>query len=107
MHHLISDYIEENNAIVSDLIMPAYTRLASDLTALLGRGRNSLGLYYAAKGCDYYELLTQKYTGSDKSVDDLFEEIADARRENLDKGFRRNRDTHCWWHCLFPRNEEQ
>ena len=37
-----SDYIEENNAIVSDLIMPAYTRLASDLTALLGRGRNSL-----------------------------------------------------------------
>lgn len=79
-----SDYIEENNAIVSDLIMPAYTRLASDLTALLGRGRNSLGLYYAAKGCDYYELLTQKYTGSDKSVDDLFEEIADARRENLD-----------------------
>ena len=79
-----TDYIEENNAIVSDLIMPAYTRLASDLTALLGRGRNSLGLYYAVKGCDYYELLTQKYTGSDKSVDDLFEEIADARRENLD-----------------------
>ncbi len=79
-----ADYIEENNAIVSNLVMPAYTKLAADLTSLLGRGRNSLGLYYAPNGCDYYELLTEKYTGSDKSVDDLFSEIADSRKENFD-----------------------
>lgn len=79
-----TDYIEENNAIVSNLVMPAYTKLAADLTSLLGRGRNSLGLYYAPDGCSYYELLTQKYTGSDKSPDDLFSEIAEARKENFE-----------------------
>lgn len=79
-----TDYIDENSAIVTNLVMPSYTKMASDLTSLLGKGRNSLGLYYAPEGIHYYELLVKKYTGSDKSVEELFSDIENARTSNFD-----------------------
>lgn len=50
---------------------------------LLGRGHNNWGLCNFPEGKAYYEAVVSADTGCDDSVEDLFSQIAKARREDL------------------------
>lgn len=76
-------YISENESILTDTVFPAYESLIEGLTALMGCGRNSLGLYYYEDGKEYYALSVYAQTGCSDSMDDLFERIAAARAADL------------------------
>lgn len=75
--------INQNNTLVEEYVMPAYSKLALKLSSMLGLGRNALGLYYLPEGKDYYELLVQKNTGTSKSVNEIYSEIEEKRTESL------------------------
>ena len=87
------DLQNQNLAIVSDHIFPAYRLLARGLENLKQSCRNQKGLYYLPQGCAYYEHLVQASTGSALSVNSIQNRIqkqllADAAdcRELLKQG---------------------
>lgn len=60
--------IKENQAIVTDYILPAYKNLADSLTALKGSRKTDSGLYSLENGKEYYTHLVTRETGSSKSI---------------------------------------
>lgn len=76
-------YIEENQRIITEKIIPAYKTLISQLTQLMGCGRNNLGLCYFDDGKNYYEALVHAYTGCTDTMEELDERIADARANDF------------------------
>ncbi len=76
-------YQEQNIQIVLEQLIPAYENLISELSTLLGSGRNDLGLYYTENGRDYYELLVYDCTGCSDSVADIYGRIEKARVNDL------------------------
>lgn len=76
-----SDYIEENALAVQDCIFPAYEKLISAVEDLKGSGENEKGLVYLPEGKEYYELLAEQSSGSDRSVEEM-EDL--ARRQITD-----------------------
>lgn len=79
----IASYIRTNNDVVLDHVFPAYENMIHKLTAMLGCGRNDWGLCNYESGADYYALLASSYTGTNKTVEELFDEIAAARTEDM------------------------
>jgi len=61
-------YIEQNSTIIENYLYPAYELLKSHLMSLRNRGTNQNGLYYFPKGKDYYELLVNEMTGSQRTI---------------------------------------
>ena len=76
-------YLKQLSKVLSDLVIPAYSQMIKGLTMLLGRGHNNWGLCNFPKGKAYYEAVVSADTGCDDSVEDLFSQIAKARREDL------------------------
>ena len=76
-------YLKQHSIVLSDHVIPAYSQMIKGLTMLLGRGHNNWGLCNFPKGKAYYEAVVSADTGCDDSVEDLFSQIAKARREDL------------------------
>lgn len=76
-------YLKQHSKVLSDHVIPAYNQMIKGLTMLLGRGHNNWGLCNFPEGKAYYEAVVSADTGCDDSVEDLFSQIAKARREDL------------------------
>lgn len=76
-------YLKKHSKVLSDHVIPAYRQMIKGLTMLLGRGHNNWGLCNFPEGKAYYEAVVSADTGCDDSVEDLFSQIAKARREDL------------------------
>lgn len=76
-------YIKQHSKVLSEHVIPAYRQMIKGLTMLLGRGHNNWGLCNSPEGKAYYEAVVSADTGCDDSVEDLFSQIAKARREDL------------------------
>lgn len=76
-------YLKQHSKVLSDHVIPAYRQMIKGLTMLLGRGHNNWGLCNFPEGKAYYEAVVSADTGCDDSVEDLFSQIAKARREDL------------------------
>lgn len=76
-------YIKQHSKVLSEHVIPAYLQMIKGLTMLLGRGHNNWGLCNFPEGKAYYEAVVSADTGCDDSVEDLFSQIAKARREDL------------------------
>lgn len=76
-------YLKQHSKVLSDHVIPAYSQMIKGLTMLLGRGHNNWGLCNFPEGKAYYEAVVSADTGRDDSVEDLFSQIAKARREDL------------------------
>ncbi len=68
-------YIQANNKILAEAVLPAYKSLAHDLTSLIGSGTNENGLCHYPNGKEYYEILIQRQTGSGKNMDDIMDSL--------------------------------
>lgn len=71
-------YILQNQTALHSYVFPAYDLLAETLTGCLGTGKNKYGLSYFENGKEYYALLTQLSTGTDKSVEELKQVLSSA-----------------------------
>lgn len=78
-----NSYLKQHSKVLSDHVIPAYSQMIKGLTMLLGRGHNNWGLCNFPEGKAYYEAVVSADTGCDDSVEDLFSQIAKARREDL------------------------
>lgn len=76
-------YLKQHSKVLSNHVIPAYRQMIKGLTMLLGRGHNNWGLCNFPEGKAYYEAIVSADTGCDDSVEDLFSQIAKARREDL------------------------
>ena len=76
-------YLKQHSKVLSDHVIPAYSQMIKGLTMLLGRGHINWGLCNFPEGKAYYEAVVSADTGCDDSVEDLFSQIAKARREDL------------------------
>lgn len=76
-------YQEKNASLVKECVLPAYQKLASALTQLLGSGKNDMGLCYLPKGKEYYEYLVYQSTGSSKSLEEIQDMISNKRSTDL------------------------
>ena len=76
-------YLKQHSKVLSEHVIPAYSQMIKGLTMLLGRGHNNWGLCNFPEGKAYYEAVVSVDTGCDDSVEDLFSQIAKARREDL------------------------
>lgn len=76
-------YLKQHSKVLSEHVIPAYRQMIKGLTMLLGRGHNNWGLCNFPEGKAYYEAVVSADTGCDDSVEDLFSQIAKARREDL------------------------
>ena len=76
-------YLKQHSKVLNDHVIPAYSQMIKGLTMLLGRGHNNWGLCNFPEGKAYYEAVVSADTGCDDSVEDLFSQIAKARREDL------------------------
>lgn len=79
-----SVYIEANNTILKETVLPAYKSLAHNLTALLGSGCNDMGLCYYPEGKEYYELLVARQTGSSKDMEETMQSVKTAFLRDYD-----------------------
>lgn len=73
-----TEYILQNQTALHSYVFPAYDLLAETLTNCLGTGKNKYGLSYFENGKEYYALLTQLSTGTDKSIDELKQTLSSA-----------------------------
>lgn len=76
-------YIARNEKLVKEDLAAAYQYLETEMTALLGNGKNDKGLCYLPKGKEYYEMLVYDCTGSSDSIKDLKQKIEAARQADL------------------------
>lgn len=64
-------YKKTNKDLVEKDYMDAFKYLKEEVTKLLDKGTNELGLYYYTDGAKYYEALFQQSCGTTMSVDSL------------------------------------
>lgn len=76
-------YKAKNETLVKEHVLPAYEKLASALTELLGSGKNDMGLCYLPKGKKYYEYLVYHNTGCPKDIKDIQTMISNQRTADL------------------------
>lgn len=66
-----TQYLAENDRLLTTVVQPAYDKLADSLFLLKGSGSNAGGLAHAPQGQAYYALLVRQKTGSSKSMEQL------------------------------------
>ncbi len=76
-------YIERNNKLFHNEIVPAYEKLSRELESLLGSGKNAGGICHLPEGKKYYETLVYAETGCEDSVDDIYKRIEYQRMLDL------------------------
>ena len=74
-----SNYIQDNALAIQDCVFPAYEKLIASVEELKGSGSNEKGLAFLPQGKEYYELLVEQSTGSERSV----EEMEDLTRRQI------------------------
>lgn len=67
----ITTYINENEEIISKIVLPAYQKLAQNLSSLSSYATSPAGLAQLPNGKAYYECLVRSYTGSNVPVPSL------------------------------------
>lgn len=68
-------YKDRSQKTVLSYVIPAYQALADGLSALLGSGKNEMGLSYFPQGRDYYEYLVRSTVGDSRSIPEIEEAI--------------------------------
>ena len=76
-------YIEKNNSILRNIVLPAFQELKSRLATLQTSDTSLAGLYRAKKGKDYYSWLVQKQTGTSFSVPEILNMLESDYQKNL------------------------
>lgn len=76
-------YKQVNRQIVTGDMVPAYQRMAEELSALKGSGKNSGGLCGLEGGREYYEYLVKDTTGSGMSVKEMQAQTEAQRKQDL------------------------
>lgn len=76
-----TEYILQNRSALHSYVFPAYDLLAETLTALLGTGTNEYGLSHYENGRDYYGLLAKVFIGTNKPMEEIKQQLADAITE--------------------------
>ncbi len=80
-------YKEQNQAILTGQVLPAYQKLADTLTELYtsvsGDRGNQTGLCHFPEGTEYYQYLVKYYTGSGDSVETLQKRTEEKRISDL------------------------
>ncbi|GFI02815.1 DUF885 domain-containing protein [Lachnospiraceae bacterium 64-25] len=66
-----SQWISENDRLLTTVMTPAYERTADAFTILQGSGSNDMGLCYFPEGRSYYEYLLASTTGSSRSIGEI------------------------------------
>ena len=66
-----SEYIQDNALVIQDYVFPAYEKLTAAVEDLKDSGKNEKGLVFLPQGKEYYELLAEQSTGSERSVDEM------------------------------------
>lgn len=64
-------YLNRASQILQSCVIPAYQRLIDGLTAMLGTGVNTRGLYYYPAGTSYYKYLVHSTVGDDRSIEEI------------------------------------
>lgn len=70
-----TSYISQNKEIILKTVLPAYEKLAAELTELKGTGKNNGGLANFPKGKEFYEYLFKSKSGSSKTVEEMIKII--------------------------------
>ncbi|MBR0086078.1 MAG: DUF885 domain-containing protein, partial [Lachnospiraceae bacterium] len=78
-------YIEKNNELVRNVVIPAYQSLIDGLTALKGTAKNQGGLAGLPKGKQYYIYLLRSSIGTDKSPEELAALIEERIKQDLNE----------------------
>ena len=78
-------YIEKNNSILKNIVLPAYQELKNSLLSLQTDHIPLYGLYRKEQGKQYYEWLVQKQVGCTLSVPKILEELENDYEKNLYK----------------------
>lgn len=76
-------YKVKNRRIITEELIPAYQKLAQEIGALKGTGKNTGGLCGLKGGKDYYEYLVAYTTGSDLSVEEMQAQTQAQRNQDL------------------------
>ncbi len=79
------EWIQTNEKLVKETVIPAYEKLAAELEKLRGSGKNEGGLCNLEKGKEYYEFLVRYYTGSDRSIEDMRALISEYEEKDMDE----------------------
>lgn len=66
-----SQWIAENDRLLTTVMAPAYENVADAFTILQGSGSNDMGLCYFPEGRAYYEYLLASTTGSSRSIAEI------------------------------------
>lgn len=77
------EYISRNRTVIAESVVPAYQRMITGLTQLLGLGRNEWGVCNYKNGLAYYEAVVAYATGCDDGAESLYQQIEEARKEDL------------------------
>lgn len=64
-------YLARNDAILTEIVAPAYARLADGIFLLKGTGTNDQGLCRYAEGSRYYETRLAALTGSSRTPEEI------------------------------------
>lgn len=78
-----SYYIEKNNQILSQIVLPAYEMTGDHLLLLKGSCKNEQGLCFYEQGKSYYEWLIQKTVGTNRSAEEMLLLLEQDYEQNL------------------------
>ncbi len=67
----LTQYIDENRAVVTDCVISAYQDLMTSLESLAGAGNNTQGLCYYEGGLPFYSLLAQTSIGTARPIPEI------------------------------------
>lgn len=77
------NYQKENENLIEQKILPAFTQLAGELQKLQGSEKNNGGLCHLPAGKSYYEYLVYQSTGSARTVPQMAQAIEARRLQDL------------------------
>lgn len=87
-----ASYIQQNEAVVAEAVIPAYEQLIAGLRDILselsGQEWNQQGLYHLPQGTAYYEYLVRSYTGSDLTIKEMQQAAKERRAYDMSEAAR-------------------
>lgn len=77
------EYIEKNNALLKNILLPTYQKLKNALFSLQTTSVPLQGLYQKKAGKEYYEWLVQKQVGTSLSIKKMLDKLETDFEKNL------------------------
>lgn len=78
-----TEYIQKNEALVKELVFPAYEKFSKSVQKLQGSGNSTGSFAEIENGTDYFELLTQIKTGTNKTMTELKKQLENALQKHM------------------------